>query len=127
MSKGNIFRDASDQLLAIDFKRSSPVIKLIETSRESVFLSPGLEPSLNEGLGFIPVFKKPLAGTRPSGDDLIHIVPPVMIIKTLDSGNCAAILIDSFLVGLLVGDGPLTFQKRHTEEINQLDIFLGAG
>jgi hypothetical protein len=47
---------------------------------------------LKDGLGFIPASKKPLAGTKPSGEDFIHIVPPVMIIKTLDSGNWTAMV-----------------------------------
>lgn len=50
---------------------------------------PGFEPSLKEGLGFMPASRNPLAGTRPSGDDFIHIVPPVMTIRTRDSGYAA--------------------------------------
>lgn len=52
---------------------------------------PCKEPSLNEGLGAIPDSRKPLAGTRPSEDSLIHIVPPVITMRTLDSEGCDAI------------------------------------
>lgn len=43
------------------------------------------EPSLNEGLGAKPDFKKPRAGTKPSELLFIQIVPPVMTIRTLAS------------------------------------------
>jgi hypothetical protein len=49
---------------------------------------PGFDPSLKLGRGAIACSKNPLAGTRPrpSGEGRIQIVPPVMIIRTLDSG-----------------------------------------
>jgi len=53
---------------------------------------PGIDPSLKLGLGAIPSLRKPLAGTRPSGEDLMHMVPPVMITRTRASGYCVAIL-----------------------------------
>jgi hypothetical protein len=60
--------------------------------RKHKLISPGFEPSLKDGLGFIPASRKPLAGTSPSGEDFIHIVPPVITIRTRDSGYCAAIV-----------------------------------
>lgn len=48
---------------------------------------PGEVPSLKLGRGLIPSFRNSLDGIKPSGLSLIQIVPPVMIIKTLDSGN----------------------------------------
>jgi hypothetical protein len=52
---------------------------------------PGDDPSLKLGLGAIPASRNPLAGTRPSGEDLIHIVPPVITTRTLASGYWDAI------------------------------------
>jgi hypothetical protein len=62
------------------------------TKQQNIQCSPGLEPSLKDGLGFMPSSRKPVAGTKPSGEDFIHIVPPVIMIKTLPSGYCAVIL-----------------------------------
>jgi hypothetical protein len=53
---------------------------------------PGSLPSLKLGLGFIPASTKPLAGTKPSGDDRMQMVPPVIMIKTRPSGYWVAIL-----------------------------------
>jgi len=50
--------------------------------------SPGFDPSLKDGLGLIPASRNPLAGTKPSGDDLMHMVPPVMTMRTRPSGYC---------------------------------------
>jgi hypothetical protein len=54
---------------------------------------PGLVPSLKLGLGAIACSKNPLAGTSPSpsGEERIQIVPPVMMIRTRDSGYCEAV------------------------------------
>lgn len=46
---------------------------------------------MNEGLVAMPSARKPLAGTRPSGDDFIQIVPPVITIRTRPSVLLAAI------------------------------------
>ena len=43
--------------------------------------------SLKEGRGTRWVAKKSDAGTSPVGDGTMHIVPPVMIIRTRDSDN----------------------------------------
>jgi hypothetical protein len=40
----------------------------------------------------MPASKNPLAGTRPSGDERMQIVPPVMMIRTRVSGYVVAIL-----------------------------------
>lgn len=45
----------------------------------------GSEVSLKLGLGTRCVARKSEAGTSPEGDGTMQIVPPVMIIKTLDS------------------------------------------
>jgi len=66
-------------------------LNISEVRSAKVYI-PGSDPSLKDGLGFIPASKKPLAGTKPSGEDLMHIVPPVIIINTRDSGYWAAIL-----------------------------------
>jgi len=47
---------------------------------------------LKDGLGAIPASRKPLAGTKPSGDDLMQIVPPVMIMSTRASGYGVAMV-----------------------------------
>jgi hypothetical protein len=47
-----------------------------------------LVPSLKDGRGAIASCKKPVAGMRPSGEERMQIVPPVITIKTLDSGYC---------------------------------------
>jgi hypothetical protein len=61
---------------------------------ETIFqYPPGFVPSLKLGLGAIACFKNPRAGTspNPSGEERMQIVPPVMTIKTLDSGYCDAV------------------------------------
>src|ERR1700753_2760791 len=47
----------------------------------------GEDPSLNEGLGAIAFRRKPSIGIRPSGECCMHIVPPVIIMRTRDSGK----------------------------------------
>lgn len=53
---------------------------------------PGFDPSLKDGLGAMPSTRNPLAGTRPSGECFMQMVPPVMMIRTRASGYCVAIL-----------------------------------
>lgn len=52
----------------------------------------GAELSLNEGLGAMACSRNPVMGTRPSGDGCIHIVPPVMMMSTRDSGRWLSFL-----------------------------------
>ena len=49
------------------------------------------DPSLNDGLGAIPAARKPIAGTRPSGLGFIQMVPPVMMMRTVDSEAISAV------------------------------------
>lgn len=49
----------------------------------------GSELSLNVGLGAIALSRNPSLGARPSGPSCMHIVPPVPMIKTRDSGSPA--------------------------------------
>lgn len=65
------------------------------------FGSPGFEPSLKLGLGAIPFSRNPVAGIRPSGDGFMHIVPPVITMRTRASGNCVTIGIKGKLFGRL--------------------------
>ena len=52
---------------------------MTEISREG-------DPSLKDGLGARHVERNPRAGIKPLSDFFMQIVPPVMIINTLDSG-----------------------------------------
>lgn len=49
-------------------------------------ISRGGDPSLKDGLVARHVERNPRAGTKPLSDFFMQIVPPVMIINTLDSG-----------------------------------------
>jgi hypothetical protein len=49
----------------------------------------GSELSLNVGLGAMALSRKPSLGARPSGPSCIHIVPPVPMMRTRDSGRPA--------------------------------------
>lgn len=49
-------------------------------------ISRGGDPSLKDGLGARHDERNPRAGTKPLSDFFMQIVPPVMIIRTLDSG-----------------------------------------
>lgn len=49
----------------------------------------GSDLSLNVGLGAIALSRNPSLGARPSGPSCMHIVPPVPMIKTRDSGSPA--------------------------------------
>lgn len=62
--------------------------------------SPGMDPSLKEGLGAIPYSKNPREGIKPSLLCFMHIVPPVIMIKTLDSGVDAISDEGSMVVGV---------------------------
>jgi hypothetical protein len=54
-----------------------------------------LDPSLKDGRGDIPSARKPLAGINPSGECLIQMVPPVMMMSTRASGYWVAMLPDA--------------------------------
>ena len=58
-------------------------------------ISRGGDPSLKDGRGAKHDERNPRAGTKPLADFFMQIVPPVMIIRTLDSGPEAG--------GLLMG------------------------
>lgn len=49
----------------------------------------GVDMSLKVGLGAMADSKKSPLGWRPSGPCCMHIVPPVPIMRTLDSGSPA--------------------------------------
>jgi hypothetical protein len=49
----------------------------------------GVDMSLKVGLGAMADSKKSPLGWRPSGPSCMHIVPPVPIMRTLDSGSPA--------------------------------------
>ena len=49
-------------------------------------ISRGGEPSLKDGRGARHAERNPRAGTKPLSDFFMQIVPPVIIIRTRDSG-----------------------------------------
>lgn len=62
---------------------------------EMKYFLPGFDPSLNDGLVAIPSLRNPRAGTKPSGDVFIHMVPPVIMIRTRPSvydDDCVAMV-----------------------------------
>lgn len=73
-------------LLPVSPYPSSSSTNITKISVASAKDSPQTVPSLKLGLGFIPASRKPLAGTNPSGEERIQIVPPVIIIRTRPSG-----------------------------------------
>ena len=48
--------------------------------------------SLNEGRGAMAFSRKPFTGTRPAAEGCMHIVPPVMMMSTRDSGYVSVAL-----------------------------------
>lgn len=68
----------------------------------------GSELSLNVGLGAIALSRNPSLGARPSGPSCMHIVPPVPMINTRDSGRPALRGGESVMAGdmrgCIVGD-----------------------
>lgn len=71
----------------------------------------GSELSLNVGLGAMALSRKPSLGARPSGPSCMHIVPPVPMIKTRDSGMTALSGGESVTAGDMAGCRKQIFVK----------------
>lgn len=78
-------------------------------------MSSRIVPSLNSGLGDMQVSRNPRAGTNPSGDFCMQIVPPVMIIRTLASGS--AIWRDDALNSPILGRFGLPAGSKRSNEL----------
>ena len=78
-------------------------------------MSSKIVPSLNSGLGDMQVSRNPRAGTNPSGDFCMQIVPPVMIIRTLASGS--AIWRDDALNSPILGRFELPAGSKRLNEL----------
>jgi hypothetical protein len=88
------------------------------------------EPSLKDGRMARHDERNPRAGVRPFGDCFMQMVPPVMMIKTLDSGLDGELLaVEVILLVILkstkdqlrmVKDDKIksTLRKKHTNKLN---------
>lgn len=57
------------------------------------------DKSLNDGRGAIAFSRNPFTGTSPPAEGCMHIVPPVMMRSTLDSGYVCTAVPSAALVG----------------------------
>ena len=73
------------------------------------------EPSLKEGRGAMPEVRKPRAGMKPLGDGFMQMVPPVMIMRTRDSGTLWA-------EGEFGWEMPLSILMRYKNDSRQMLI-----
>jgi len=63
----------------------------------------GAVPSLNDGRGAMPASRNPFAGTNPASLGFIHIVPPVMMMRTVDSWAMIVSNVSISLLNLVFG------------------------